>query len=714
MTFAKLSESVKSYNPAANIQRLSEAYEFAARAHQGQKRDSGDAFIQHPLHVALILAEMEMDVTTLVAAILHDVVEDTDVQITEIQERFGAEVALLVDGVTKLSRIDFQSREEQQVENLRKMFLAMAKDFRVVLIKLADRLHNMRTLKHLPEDRQLRIARETLSIYAPLAHRLGMWMIKWELEDLALRYFDPTEYYSLVHHVAKKRKEREGYLETVTATLDESLKSLGIGAEIQGRPKHFYSIYNKMKQENKSFNEIFDLLGLRVIVNTVKECYAVLGEVHHLWKPIPGRFKDYIAMPKSNMYQSLHTTVIGPNGEPLEIQIRTHEMHVTAEYGMAAHWRYKEGREAQDFEDKFAWLRHLLEWQRESGDTEEFMERLRIDLFMDEVFVFTPKGDVKNLPSGSTIVDFAYAVHTDIGNRCIGGRVNGKMVPLDYQLSNGDIVEVVTAKQNAGPSRDWLGFVKTTKAKNKIRQWFREERRDESIESGRDSLEKELRKQGLEIHDNLKHDKLLEGAKRLGFTEADDLLEAVGSGRVSPGMAVTRIVGEREIAQPQQNEELPEFKHLPGGTTGIRVQGVPNLLVRLSRCCNPVPGDDIVGYVTRGRGVSVHRRDCANAQLSPDHTERTVEVDWDIAAAGGYTVDVDIEAVDREGLLTDIINAISEIKAPINAVNARAGRSHLAHIGLTLQVDHLEHLNNLLKRLRRVGGVLQATRGGGF
>ncbi|HAH95993.1 MAG TPA: (p)ppGpp synthetase, partial [Firmicutes bacterium] len=459
--------------------KLEEVYDFAAKAHKGQKRDSGDAYIQHPLNVAQILAEMEMDLTTLCAAILHDVVEDTDVLITEIEAKFGAEVAMLVDGVTKLSKIDFQTREERQAENLRKMFLAMAKDFRVVLIKLADRMHNMNTLKYLPEDRQRRIAQETLDIYAPLAHRLGMWKIKWELEDLAFRYFDPTEYYRLVHMVAKKRREREGYLDGVMVTLNETLRGRGIEADIQGRPKHFYSIYNKMKRENKAFAEIFDLLGLRVIVSTVKDCYAVLGEIHNLWKPIPGRFKDYIAMPKSNMYQSLHTTVIGPNGEPLEIQIRTKEMHETAEFGMAAHWRYKEGAGAKDFEDKFSWLRHLLEWQRESGDPEEFLESLRIDLFMDEVFVFTPRGDVKSLQSGSTPVDFAYTVHTDVGNRCIGAKVNGKLVPLDYKLVNGDIIEIVTSKQATGPSLDWLAFVQSSKAKSKIRQWFREERRDE-------------------------------------------------------------------------------------------------------------------------------------------------------------------------------------------------------------------------------------------
>lgn len=713
VSLEKLIKTVKSYNPNANIKKLEEVYEFAAKAHKGQKRDSGDAYIQHPLNVAQILAEMQMDMTTLCAAILHDVVEDTDVVISDIEAKFGSEVAMLVDGVTKLSKIDFQTQEQRQAENLRKMFLAMAKDFRVVLIKLADRTHNMNTLKYLPEDRQRRIAQETLDIYAPLAHRLGMWKIKWELEDLAFRYFDPTEYYRLVHMVAKKRKEREGYLDGVMATLNETLKKRGIEADIQGRPKHFYSIYNKMKKENKAFSEIFDLLGLRVIVDTVKDCYAVLGEIHNLWKPIPGRFKDYIAMPKSNMYQSLHTTVIGPNGEPLEIQIRTKEMHETAEFGMAAHWRYKEGAAAKEFEEKFAWLRHLLEWQRESSNAEEFLETLRIDLFMDEVFVFTPKGDVRSLQSGSTPVDFAYTVHTDIGNRCIGAKVNGKLVPLDYKLVNGDIIEIITSKQATGPSLDWLAFVQTSKAKSKIRQWFREERRDENLTHGRELLEKELRKQGLEVGENLKPDKLLEGAKRLGFLEPDDLVVAVGSGKVSAQMAVARIIGDRDTTPPPTAEEEKEVHHTSEGIHGIRVQGVSNVLVRLSRCCSPLPGDEIVGYVTRGRGVSIHRKDCPNLAQDNPTKERYVDVEWDAVSTGSYAVDVDIEAVDRTGLLADVVNALAEIKAPLMRVNAQTGRSRLAHVSLTVEVNHIEHLNNILKRIRRVDGVLQAYRGGG-
>jgi len=513
--------------------------------------------------------------------------------------------------------------------------------------------------------------------------------------------------------VAKKRREREGYLDGVMVTLNETLRGRGIEADIQGRPKHFYSIYNKMKRENKAFAEIFDLLGLRVIVSTVKDCYAVLGEIHNLWKPIPGRFKDYIAMPKSNMYQSLHTTVIGPNGEPLEIQIRTKEMHETAEFGMAAHWRYKEGAGAKDFEDKFSWLRHLLEWQRESGDPEEFLESLRIDLFMDEVFVFTPRGDVKSLQSGSTPVDFAYTVHTDVGNRCIGAKVNGKLVPLDYKLVNGDIIEIVTSKQATGPSLDWLAFVQSSKAKSKIRQWFREERRDEDLAHGRELLEKELRKQGLEVSENLKQDKLLEGAKRLGFLEAEDLVVAVGSGKVSAGMAVGRIIGDRETVQQPIGEEEKEIRQTSDGLHGIRVQGVSNLLVRLSRCCSPLPGDEIVGYVTRGRGVSIHRKDCPNLTQENPGNERYVEVEWDAVSAGSYPVDVDIEAVDRTGLLADVVNALAEIKAPLMRVNAQTGRSRLAHVSLTVEVNHIEHLNNILKRIRRVDGVLQAYRGGG-
>ena len=689
--------------------RVRAAFAFAAQAHQGQRRDSGEDYIQHPLEVAEILVEIGMDTTSVVAALLHDVVEDTTVEITEIEARFGQEIALLVDGVTKLSRLSFRSTEEQQVENLRKMFLAMAKDIRVIVIKLADRLHNMRTLRHLPPDRQQRIARETLEIYAPLAHRLGIWKIKWELEDLALRHLDPAAYYDLVDRVAMKRQEREGLIEEVRQALARALAEAGIKAEFQGRAKHFYSIYQKMHEQGKEFNEIFDLMALRVIVPTVGDCYEVLGLVHTLWKPVPGRFKDYIAMPKSNMYQSLHTTVIGPRGEPLEIQIRTHEMHHVAEYGIAAHWRYKEGLEGgdRDLTAKIAWLRQLLDWQKEMKDAGEYMEALKVDLFADEVFVFTPKGDVKSLPRGATPVDFAYSVHTHIGHQCVGARVNGRLVPLDHPLQNGDIVEIIT-KNAPGPSADWLNFVKTAKAKNRIRQWLREQRRDEDIEAGREMLEKELRKRTPEIHEHLKAETLAAAARRFGFAEADDLLAAVGANKLSPGMVVTHLVGEKE-PEPPAPAHLPE-RPKPGRRPGhgVRVRGLDNLLVRFARCCNPVPGDEIVGYITRGRGVTVHRRDCPSVALQAE-PERRIEVEWEPVEGLSYPANLEIEAKDRVSLLSDVMNAIAEFRLNISAAKVRTAKG-TAFISLTLDINHREQLENVLWRVRRVSGVEHAYR----
>ncbi|MGQ9780003.1 MAG: RelA/SpoT family protein [Bacillota bacterium] len=690
-------------------ERVREAFVFAARAHQGQRRDSGEEYIQHPLEVAEILVEIGMDTTSLVAALLHDVVEDTTVGIAEIESRFGPEIALLVDGVTKLSRLSFRSTEEQQAENLRKMFLAMAKDIRVIVIKLADRLHNMRTLRHLPPERQQKIARETLEIYAPLAHRLGIWKIKWELEDLALRHLDPAAYYELVEKVAMKRQEREGLIEEVRQTLARVLAEHGIKAEFQGRAKHFYSIYQKMHEQGKEFNEIFDLMALRVIVPTVSDCYEVLGLVHTLWKPVPGRFKDYIAMPKSNMYQSLHTTVIGPRGEPLEIQIRTQEMHYVAEYGIAAHWRYKEKRGGNelDLTAKIAWLRQLLEWQKEMKDAGEYMEALKVDLFADEVFVFTPKGDVKSLPKGATPVDFAYSVHTHIGHQCVGARVNGRLVPLDHELRNGDIVEIIT-KNTPGPSPDWLNFVKTAKAKNRIRQWLREQRRDEDIELGREMLEKELRKRAAEVHEHLKPEALAAAAKRFGFTEPDDLLAALGGNKLSAGMVVTHLLGEKEPEAPVAPHpvERPAAGRRPG--QGVKVRGVGNLLVRFARCCNPVPGDEIVGYITRGRGVTVHRRDCPSLALQAE-PERRIEVEWEPVEGLSYPANLEIEARDRVSLLSDVMNAIAEFRLNISAAKVRTAKG-TAFISLTLDINHRDQLENVLRRVRRVSGVEHAYR----
>lgn len=712
VTIEDVLDKIKQYAPNAPLDAVTRAYDFASQAHQGQRRDSGDWYIFHPLEVALILAELEMDVTTIAAGLLHDVIEDTDVTLQEIKTTFGDEIGILVDGVTKLGRVPLMSREEQQAENLRKMFLAMAQDIRVVLIKLADRLHNMRTLGHLPWERQARIAKETLEIYAPLAHRLGMWRIKWELEDLALRYLEPGEYYKLVEKVARKRKERESLIEEAKTILRKSLDDGGIPCELQGRAKHFYSIFEKMRVRDKTFDEIYDLIAVRIIVSNVRDCYAALGTVHSLWKPIPGRFKDYIAMPKSNMYQSLHTTVIGPKGEPLEIQIRTWEMHRTAEYGIAAHWRYKEGTQAtNEFEEKLSWLRQLLEWQRDMKDVHDFMETLKIDLFKDEVFVFTPKGDVKSLPAGSTPVDFAYSVHTDIGHRCTGARINGKMSPLDYQLTNGDIVEIVTSKGPGSPSWDWLAFVKTSKARSKIRQWVREERRSESVPRGRDLLEKELRRQGLEVHENLKEEKLQIAAKRLGFVDADDLLAAVGDSKISAALVVGRIAPDK-MEKGKEEKEPAQFtpRRKPQESQGIKVKGIDNVLARMARCCNPVPGDEVIGYITRGKGISVHRRDCPNIAWLKTSPERCIEVEWEFGEENSYPVELEIEAMDRVALLTNIMNAITGLRANISAVNAETSKNHTAVINVVVEISGTDHLNAVLDRVRRIKGVTTVRR----
>ena len=712
VTIEDVLDKVKQYAPNAPVDTVTRAYDFASRAHAGQRRDSGDWYIFHPLEVALILAELEMDITTIVSGLLHDVIEDTDITLGEIKATFGDEIGLLVDGVTKLGRVPLMSREEQQAENLRKMFLAMAQDIRVVLIKLADRLHNMRTLGHLPWDRQARIAKETLEIYAPLAHRLGMWRIKWELEDLALRYLEPGEYYKLVEKVARKRKEREGLIEEAKDILRKNLSDGNIPCELQGRAKHFYSIYEKMRMRDRTFDEIYDLIAVRIIVSNVRDCYAALGAVHSLWKPIPGRFKDYIAMPKSNMYQSLHTTVIGPKGEPLEIQIRTWEMHRTAEYGIAAHWRYKEGTQAtNEFEEKLSWLRQLLEWQRDMKDVHDFMETLKIDLFKDEVFVFTPKGDVKSLPAGSTPVDFAYSVHTDIGHRCVGARINGKMTPLDYQLTNGDIVEIVTSKGQTGPSWDWLAFVKTSKARSKIRQWVREERRSESLPRGRDLLERELRRQGMEVHENLKEEKLQVAAHRLGFQDADDLLAAVGDSKISAALVIGRLVPEKpeKVREDKEPTQLAPRRR-PEDAQGIKVKGADNVLARMARCCNPVPGDEVIGYITRGKGISVHRRDCPNIAWLKTSPERCIEVEWVFGQENSYPVELEIEAMDRVALLTNIMNAVTGLRANISAVNARTGKDHIAVVNMVVEISGADHLNSVIERVGRIKGVTAVRR----
>ncbi|NLW48460.1 MAG: bifunctional (p)ppGpp synthetase/guanosine-3',5'-bis(diphosphate) 3'-pyrophosphohydrolase [Firmicutes bacterium] len=707
MTIEELLQKLGGVKSESDLAKIKSAYDFAFLAHQGQKRDSGEAYILHPLEVALIVYELGMDTVSIIAALLHDVVEDTKIEIDEIKNKFGSEVALLVDGVTKLSRLAFQNKQEQQMENLRKMFLAMTQDLRVIIIKLADRLHNMRTLKHLPVAKQRNIARETIEIYAPLTHRLGMWKVKWELEDLSLRYLDPDAYYDLVNKVAKKRQEREGYIYEVKKTLERALTEMEIKAEVQGRPKHFYSIYAKMQEQSKDFTEIYDLMGLRVIVSTVQDCYEVLGIVHTLWKPIPGRFKDYVAMPKSNMYQSLHTTLIGPKGEPLEIQIRTWEMHRTAEFGIAAHWLYKgNGPDDKELRDKIAWLRHLIEWQGEMKDSEEFMETLRIGLFMDEVFVFTPQGDVKNLPAGSTPVDFAYSIHTTLGHQCVGAKVNSRLVPLDYQLKNGDIIQILSSKGASGPSRDWLQFVKTSKSKNRIRQWIREQNREENIQIGRELLEREIRKQGFDFQESARLEQLNEAAKKLGFMNMDDLLAAIGDLKVTPNQVLNKLGIVKEQAKPAVPEtEEKRRSRRPG--LGIKVRGVDNILVRFSKCCNPVPGDPIIGFITRGKGVSVHRLDCPN--LLTEDKERIIEVEWDRTITGTYTVDIEIEGDDRVNLLTDVLNAISELKLYLNAAKARSKKGK-AYINLTLEIANSDQIQAIFKRISRVDGVQRVYR----
>lgn len=719
--FSVLIEKVKKYDPNCNIELLEKAYNFSKAAHEGQLRNSGEPYIIHPVEVAIILAEMELDSTALVAALLHDTIEDTTCTYDQLKAQFGVEVADLVDGVTKLGKIPFTSKEEQQVENLRKMFLAMAKDIRVIMIKLADRLHNMRTLKHKTEEKQVEIARETLEIYAPLAHRLGISKIKWELEDICLRYLDPKGYYDLVEKIAFKRKQREAYIEGIITTLREKTNEQGIeNAQIDGRPKHFYSIYRKMVNQNKTLDQIYDLFAFRIIVNSVKDCYAVLGLVHELYKPMPGRFKDYIAMPKPNMYQSLHTTLIGPEGQPFEVQIRTWDMHRVAEVGIAAHWKYKEGvDDVKDSDNKFAWLRQLLEWQKDTRDESEFMETLKIDLFTDEVFVFTPRGDVVNLPVDSTPVDFAYSIHSAIGNKMIGAKVNGKMEPIDYKLKNGDIIEILTSSTIHGPSRDWLKIVKSSQARNKINQWFKKEKREENIIRGKEMIEREIKKQGFTYSQLFRTEWIELVLKKYNFASLEDLYAGLGYGAITTNKVITRLKEElKKTLKPEEIEHILETiaqargerkkKNIP--ESGIIVKGIDNCLVRLSRCCNPVPGDEIIGYITRGRGVSVHRSDCINVSAGLEEEGRLIDVKWYSTNDVAYKADITLMANDRTSLLLDVTNSIAELKVPIKAVNARTTREQITLINLTLEITNTEQLEKIIKRLKKIDSVFDVTR----
>ena len=712
MTIAELVQKVRTYDPSLDGSWLMRVYDMANRAHEGQRRASGEGYIEHPLAVAGILADLEMDRQTVAAALLHDVVEDTSITTEQVAAEFGEEIANLVDGVTKLTRIPYQSKEEAQVENLRKMFMAMAKDIRVIIIKLADRLHNMRTLGSLPPSKQLAIARETLDIYTPIAHRLGIWKIKWEMEDLCLRYIDPEGYREIVERVAKTRKERESTVETVIGSLNDEFKQLGIHAEIHGRPKHFYSIYTKMKK-GRDFSTIYDLTAIRIIVDSVKDCYAALGTVHALWTPLPGRFKDYIAMPKPNMYQSLHTTVVGPEGEPLEIQIRTWEMHRTSEYGIAAHWRYKEGGKADQFENKLSWLRALLEWQKDMRDSRVFMENLKLDLFDSQVFIFSPRGDVFSMPAGGTPLDFAYNVHTDVGNHCVGARVNGRIVPLDHTLQNGDICEILVNKSSGRPSLDWLSIVKTSSAKHKIKQWFRKERREENVLAGQEAIEKELARQHISLS-TLSGEIIERIAKRLNYPTPTDLFAAVGFGDASGTSVANRIKDELKsdnVVAFQAITRPPSVsRRVARKTSGIRIAGVDDVLVRLSKCCSPVPGDPIIGYVTIGKGVSVHRADCPNVAYMTATPERMLEATWVGKTEITHAVDIEVEALDRPALLQDVMAVFAELKTLVSSVTARVKRDRHALVSLTVQIRDLEHLHQILRKLETLKDVRRVYR----
>jgi GTP diphosphokinase / guanosine-3',5'-bis(diphosphate) 3'-diphosphatase len=706
-TIETLIEEVQTHRPDANVSLIERAHEAAAAAHEGQLRSSGELYVTHPVAVAHYLAALQMDPETIAAALLHDVPEDTDITVAELEKRFGREVARLVDGVTKLSKFgSARSMEEQQAENIRKMFLAMAEDVRVVIIKLADRLHNMRTLQYLPEDKRQRIARQTMEIYAPLAHRLGMWQIKWELEDLAFKYLEADKYRQLVEMLADRRRVRESFVNKSIGILRKELAKVNIEADISGRPKHLYSIAKKMERKGAEFAEIYDLHAIRVLVDDVKDCYAALGVVHSLWRPIPGQFDDYIAMPKANMYQSLHTAVIGPEAKPLEVQIRTRHMHDVAEAGIAAHWRYKEGsRNDRRYDEKLAWVRQLMDWQREVTDPTEFVEGLKLDLFQDQVFVFTPKGDVKDLPRDATPLDFAYRIHTDVGHRTIGAKVNNRLVPLDYKLRNGDIVEIVTTKAAHGPSRDWLNIVRTSHAKEKIRAWFKRQQRDENIAQGRELLDRELRRLAHETLASIDSAKITEIAQQYRYKELEDFYAAIGYGAVSPSSVVSKLEIHDDAAITLPEEAPPAAP----STTGVKVKGVGDLLVRFAKCCSPIPGDEITGYVTRGKGVTIHRATCPSV-LSERDIERLIDVEWETASQQTYPITVRIDALDRPGLLNEITNVVAEHKVNIVAASVAVNSDATATITATFTVTSLQQLAKILTRIERLRDITSVTR----
>ena len=724
VTIESLKEMVKAYMPDADFGMIERAYLVAREAHAGQVRASGEPYINHPLNVAAILAELQLDDKTIAAAILHDVVEDTVLTSAKIKEMFGDEIELLVDGVTKIGKIYFQTKEQQQIEAYRKLIIATAKDLRVILIKLADRLHNMRTLKFMREDKRKRIAKETLELYAPLANRLGISNIKWELEDLSFRYLDPDAYYELVEHVKQKRRERQIYISEAVRLIEDEFDELEIHASISGRAKHFYSIYKKMMRDHKEIGEIYDLSAVRILVDDVKDCYNVLGVIHAKWRPIPGRFKDYIATPKSNGYRSLHTTVMAL-GYPLEIQIRTFAMHKISEYGIAAHWKYKESGSSKpagsNRDQKISWLRQMVKMQKEIKDPKEYLEALKLDFFSDEVFVFTPGRDLIVLPQGSNPIDFAYRIHTEVGHHCVGAKVNGRIVPLEYKLQNGDFVEVVTNKTNNGPSRDWLNIVASSDTRSKIRSWFKRENREENIAHGREMIEAELKKIGYAPKELLKEDRLTEVAKRMGIPDEDDLLAGIGYGGTSVHSVITKLVeiykkDRAENIAPEVSALLAEIKHLPERKQnqtehGVLVEGESGFVVRLAKCCNPIPGDDIAGYITRGRGVSVHRVDCPHILNCKSDVERMIEVSWAATIDELYIVEIEIVCEDKAGVLAELISVPAEMKLNLNSIHAVPNKfNKTSTVNLGVKVSNAAQVETLMNKMRRVDHVFSVMR----
>ena len=721
--FQKLLDTIHSYQPKAFCEDVKKAFHLAEEAHKEQRRASGEPYIIHPLAVAQILADMKIDTTTITASLLHDVVEDTSYTLDDLKKMFGKEVAFLVDGVTKLSRLNYRTKEDQQLNSMRKMFLAMAKDVRVVVIKLADRLHNMRTLRYMRSDKQKRIAQETLEIFAPLAHRLGIFNIKWELEDLSFRYLEPDKYYDLVDQMKQKRHVREEIVNEAIDVLKKALDDAHIKCEINGRPKHFYSIYKKMKKDNRDLSQVYDLFAVRVIVDTVKDCYGVLGIVHSLWKPLPYRFKDYIAMPKPNNYQSLHTTVIGTRGQPVEIQIRTWEMHHIAEYGIAAHWRYKEGNQTatkNEFDEKMGWLRNLLEWQ-DTSNPKEFVNALKLDAFSDEVFVFSPRGDVIDLPQGAIPIDFAYRIHTDVGHRCLGAKINGKIVPLDYQLKNGDIVEIITSKVGK-PSLDWLNIVGSSESRSKIRNWFKKENREDNILKGMEALERECKRLGHDWKALNTSGRLARVAKQMNAGTEDDLAAAVGYGGFAVNTVLIKLLElhKKDVQKQEEKgslaaiEKLKPKKPIKSNGSGILVKGEPGLLVRLAKCCSPVPGDPIIGFITRGRGVSVHRADCPNISHNQNDIDRLIDVEWDYGGNENFEVNMEIVAYDRTGIMAEIMATLAEMKISVLSVNAKVNdtKNVTIHMGISIKdLAQFEFITTKIRRLKDVYTVQRYTGG---